>query len=411
MRTTPHGTALLAACALLGCGKPPQTPTQPSGSGWAVVGETLQFKVVTTGGDMLTYRIDWGNGDTSAWSEYAPDGTEVELEHCWDSAGTFELRAQARVSGGPSSGWSEACTVRVLPSPGFPDSVVGSIPVSGDVEALEVSPDGQYLYVAGERLMVFRTADRGLAAEVAIAANAVCALPEGDKLYALNQSGFWVVRTSDWTVTDSIRLCWQVHDIVAHSSGESAYATGFSFECYVFVIMTSDDSVVGDVVPEGAALLLAADPDSQHLYITGGDQSPTIDVFNTAQRRVTSTIEVGGMPFGLAVSPDGRCLYVADMENECVTFCRTSGSGVADRVALGFEPVGVKMLPSGCFAYIIGFEGEVAVLDTRAREVVGQLDIEARGTPWSVACSPDCRQVYVAGRSTGGVVVFRFRGQ
>jgi DNA-binding beta-propeller fold protein YncE len=84
---------------------------------------------------------------------------------------------------------------------------------------------------------------------------------------------------------------------------------------------------------------------------------------------------------GIAVSPDGRSLYVTSLPDDAVAvFRRAWPSG-----SLGQDPGA-----SGC----------------ASSTVVGCTDTFALGGAWGVAVSPDGRNVYVAALEDDAVVVF-----
>jgi YVTN family beta-propeller protein len=59
-------------------------------------------------------------------------------------------------------------------------------------------------------------------------------------------------------------------------------------------------------------------PDGKHAYVSNfGDRS--VSVIDTIAQCVTETIDVGGHPEALAVSPDGHRLYVGDYWSGIVT--------------------------------------------------------------------------------------------
>ena len=86
------------------------TPSVPSGPAGGQPGTSYSY---TTGsaasslGHAVEYRFDWGDGSYSAWSSSA------SASHSWATAGTYQVRAQARCGThtGAVSGWSSALAV------------------------------------------------------------------------------------------------------------------------------------------------------------------------------------------------------------------------------------------------------------------------------------------------------------
>jgi hypothetical protein len=93
----------------------PNTPSVPSGP-TAVTRESLaSYSSAATDpdNDSVCIRIDWGDGDTSDWSQVAASGESAAMTHCWDAVGVRLLRAQAKDQNGLVSMWSAACSVSI----------------------------------------------------------------------------------------------------------------------------------------------------------------------------------------------------------------------------------------------------------------------------------------------------------
>ncbi|HEY5841655.1 MAG TPA: YncE family protein, partial [Mycobacterium sp.] len=83
----------------------------------------------------------------------------------------------------------------------------------------------------------------------------------------------------------------------------------------------------------------------------------------TATPTGVSTVDVGDGPFGVAVSPDGTRVYVANHGDDTVSVLDGDG-GVVSTVDVGEGPVGVAVSPDGTRVYVTNIdEGTVSVLD------------------------------------------------
>ena len=102
-----------------GCRKnhAPDTPAIPSGPTSCAVGVEYTFSSSATDpdGDSVAIRFDWGDGDTSDWSEHVPSGNSAAMSHAWSTLGTYAVRAQAKDARSAASAWSGGCTTAVLP--------------------------------------------------------------------------------------------------------------------------------------------------------------------------------------------------------------------------------------------------------------------------------------------------------
>lgn len=107
----------------------------------------------------------------------------------------------------------------------------------------------------------------------------------------------------------------------------------------------------------------------------------------------------GVEPETVAVSPDGRWVYVTNETSNDVHVIDTSTNRVIAKIKVGANPRGVSFTPDGKRAYV-GCErdGTVAVIDTAARRVIATIPVGER--PVGTVVSRDGKKVYVAhGRS------------
>ena len=58
-------------------------------------------------------RIDWGDGEVSPWTPAQASGDTFELTHAWQTAGRYNIRAQAEDSRGNESAWSPDTEVTI----------------------------------------------------------------------------------------------------------------------------------------------------------------------------------------------------------------------------------------------------------------------------------------------------------
>jgi outer membrane protein assembly factor BamB len=108
-----HSVAIIATQA-------PTTPGAPTGPSTARKDSLCTFTTIATDpdGDGVSYRFDWGTGDTSAWTDWVPSGQPAAVQYAFHRSGTFSVRAQARDVNEALSSWSNSLQVSVAnPSP------------------------------------------------------------------------------------------------------------------------------------------------------------------------------------------------------------------------------------------------------------------------------------------------------
>lgn len=149
---------------------------------------------------------------------------------------------------------------------------------------------------------------------------------------------------------------------------------------------------------------LAISPDGREVYVAC-EASDSVIVVDAASRRPVAEIPVGGQPSDVAVSPDGSRLYVTNRLNDNLTVVETRTRAAVRTVAVGDEPHGVLTDASGRTVYALNTSSDsITVLDADALREVKRLSA-SRG-PWSLALSPD-GQIIAATNTLSRFVKFR----
>jgi YVTN family beta-propeller protein len=165
-------------------------------------------------------------------------------------------------------------------------------------------------------------------------------------------------------------------------------------------------------------LAVAVTPDRREVYVTNfgidkvlnpqvpGEEGHTVSVIKTASNKVVATIEVGTLPAGIAITPDGKRAYVTNRRDATVSVIDTKTHTVLTTVPVGYHPANVAISPDGRHAYVTNFgdpipftESTVSVIDTESNTVVATIPIPGVGpvspAPLGVAVTPDGAHVYV----------------
>src|SRR6516225_4251174 len=121
-------------------------------------------------------------------------------------------------------------------------------------------------------------------------------------------------------------------------------------------------------------------------------------VIHTATNAVIGTIAGGNIHAGLAVTPDGSKVYVANYFSNTVSVIATATNTVVGVVVLTDNtwPDGLAVTPDGSKVYVTNrFSNDVSVIDTATNTMIG-LRIPVGTGPAGVAVTPDGKHVYVA---------------
>jgi YVTN family beta-propeller protein len=209
-----------------------------------------------------------------------------------------------------------------------------AFPIAGSAPSgLSLSPDGDVLYVALNLKHAIAVIDlrskQVHELPVGMHPYTTAATPAGDKVYVSN----WAGRRARPDDTAD-----EVHRIVVDPR------TGIPSTGTVSVVDASKRTVIKDIDvglhPSGMAL----SPDGRRLYVANAN-SDTVSAIDTKTDEVIESINVrpgkkapiGSAPNALAVSPDGKTLYVANAANNAVAIVDVSRRSA--RVT-GFVPTG-----------------------------------------------------------------------
>ena len=140
-------------------------------------------------------------------------------------------------------------------------------------------------------------------------------------------------------------------------------------------------------------LYLALSPDGRELYVAC-EGSGTVIVVDTRTREKVAEIPVGGQTTDVTFSPDGRRAYVSVRLEDSVGVIDVAGRKLVEKWRVGDEPHGVLTDPAGRFLYVLDTaEDSVSVVDTATGKTVRRLT--ASRDPWSLALSPDGKRIVI----------------
>jgi YVTN family beta-propeller protein len=120
-------------------------------------------------------------------------------------------------------------------------------------------------------------------------------------------------------------------------------------------------------------------PDGNKLYVTNSYDN-SLSVTATDSNTVTKVPVVGQNPVGVAVTPDGSKVYVANqLSPDTVSVINARTNAFVATVTVGQNPIGVAVTPDGKNVYVTN-EGNntVSVIATDTKTIVATVLIPLR---------------------------------
>ena len=139
---------------------------------------------------------------------------------------------------------------------------------------------------------------------------------------------------------------------------------------------------------------VAIAPDGTTVYPTflGEDEVGLIDVA-TRTLLPTTLSPTGNYPYGIAVSPNGKKIYVANSNGSSATVFE---EGILPKtITLPDNPFLIAITPDGSEVYVTSRSNQVYVIDTLSDERKSTISIPGATNCLGIAISPDGRFVYI----------------
>jgi YVTN family beta-propeller protein len=119
-------------------------------------------------------------------------------------------------------------------------------------------------------------------------------------------------------------------------------------------------------------------------------------------------INVGGVPMGFALSPDGTRLYVATRSSNEVVIIDTASDEVTTRLTVTGEPVRLQVTPDGRYLGVtLIASGELALIDTWSMREFHRIPIGARAE--GLTFDPRRQIGYASAQAANKIVKFSLR--
>ncbi len=292
------------------------------------------------------------------------------------------------VNDNPSIGLAASGTGNI---PSFTAINTGSSQVTATITGTPINLGVAYIANGGfgvNSVSVIDIAAQKVTPTISVGANpwGVSVNHTGTFAYVGNPSGnqsISVINTATNMISATIPINGEAGDMLISSDDSKLYVNDYP---YITVINTSTNTIISDftlgnyITPTGIAL----SPDGSKLYVANGTNNDIL-VVNTTTHGIIADILIGYNPFGIALSPDGSRLYVPygvrtiypDInKNDTLKIVNTANNTISAAIPVGQGADMVTLNNDGSRAYVInGFANSVSVVNTTSYQVVANIPV------------------------------------
>jgi len=183
----------------------------------------------------------------------------------------------------------------------------------------------------------------------------------------------------------------------------SIYDKGAQTGNSVIAVDTASRQVIASVPAEKFPYAIAISPNGKQVYVPNHDAN-LVSVIDTATNTIVNKIAVKPNPHSVAFSNDGRRVYVADHASNIVTVLDAGTGATVAEIPVGRSPHSISMSPDGAHLYVVDYDGDdITVINPITNTVLGAIPVQKK--PQSVAFSGDSRHAYVVNDESNTVSV------
>jgi len=129
---------------------------------------------------------------------------------------------------------------------------------------------------------------------------------------------------------------------------------------------------------------IAVTPDDHFVWVVNPDNDDVAEIdVRGDENRVVERVKVGDQPQNVAITPDGKYVYVSNTGSGTVSVIRAKSAKVVETIEVGTEPYGMAITPDGRKLYVANARSnDVSVIDTdknRVEETIDGVGLEPRG--------------------------------
>jgi len=252
--------------------------------------------------------------------------------------------------------------------------------------------------------------------------------PDGKRAYVTDGvASVWVVDTGSNSVVAAVPAGGGPGKLVISPDGKSVYVATYlcgSVSCVASVaVLDTGSNTLTSTIPVtkgvGANLSgIAVTPDGKRVYVavSPGSDVAAIDTATNSIAETIATTNSGNVD--LSISPDGRHVYAAgwvkglDLNTNFVDVIDTQTNEQSAAINLGYDdvPVRIAVTPDGSQAFVTGDIGNIFVVDTVQKVLAGKVAVSSGNPLTGIAITPDGARMYVGCGNTNTIYVLSTSG-
>ena len=280
------------------------------------------------------------------------------------------------------------------------------IKVDRGVHGIGASPDGSRIYVASDKTGNFQIVDvkRGaVIAQIPIGKdpNQMTLTKDGRFAYVpmRGEGTIAVVQLNPLKLVKKLPSPAGPHDAYTSADGARIYV-GAQYGTGIVVIDPATQDVLHVIPTPDGVRPLRPTPDGRTLYVALSNLLGFV-VVDPQTRKITRRVELGTLPEGvpqpykatwthdLALSPDGRELWLCDDINDLLRVVRLSDMKEVATIRTGHFPHWFAMRPDGKVLFTsLWFSDAVAAVDMANRKVLKNIQFELGSGPKRIMMAP-----------------------
>ena len=185
--------------------------------------------------------------------------------------------------------------------------------------------------------------------------------------------------------------------IAAPAAGATLFVTNTKSDS-ISIIDTTTLEVTGTIkLGPGKPNRIVFQPDGKLAWVVY-DRTHDLGVVDAGARKLVRRVKIGGNPYNLNFSPDGRSLYVldwsSDTSNDEIIVWDLKAEKIEWRLEVSTWPAHSVFSRDGRLLYVSGeTAGDVTVIDTMTRSTVGRL-VHGGGDAMGLALTADGKTLY-----------------